>query len=203
MSIAASPRHEAAALWPALAMVAALAATVLAGAYVTQGGADTATHFADAEDAAAVARGAVVYRANCAVCHGARLQGQPGWKVIGADGSLRAPPQDDTGHTWMHSDADLFTFVKYGEAAYLPPGIVSSMPVFAGKLTDEQIEDVLAFIKSHWSVGMRAYQALLNPGREGMPAAAATAGTWKLPPDCSFELIRPRNRPVAAQPPKT
>ena len=68
--------------------------------------------------------------------------------MIAADGILRAPPQNDTGHTWMLSDAELFDLVKYGTADFLPPGLVSPMPVFAGQLTDVQIEDTLAFVKS-------------------------------------------------------
>jgi mono/diheme cytochrome c family protein len=200
MSIAVEPRREPAPTpWPAAAVVVALVAMVLLGALVLKGGVDNAVHFADATDAAAVARGAVIYRHHCAACHGDHLQGQPGWKVIPADGVLHAPPQDDTGHTWMHSDEDLFGFVKYGMADYLPPGLVSSMPAFAGKLGDAQIEDTLAFIKSHWSVGMRAYQALLNPGRAGMPKAAKRAGAWVLPPDCSFEFVRKPLRPPAAK----
>lgn len=198
MSIAAEPCREAApaSLWPAVVVVLALFVSVLVGSAVQQSGMDRTAHYADAADLAAVARGAVVYRQNCAACHGAGLKGQPGWEVVGADGRVRAPPQDDTGHTWMHPDDELFGFVKYGMADYLPPGVVSGMPEFGGKLSDAQIEDALAFIKSHWSVGTRAYQALLNPGRAGMPVLASI-GTWLLPPDCNFELVRPRN-PAAA-----
>ncbi|HUZ71696.1 MAG TPA: cytochrome c [Stellaceae bacterium] len=200
MSITAEPRQAAAlaALWPALALVLPLFLSVLAGELILKGGEDKTVHFADAEDAAAVARGAGLYQENCAACHGARLEGQPGWQVVGADGVVRAPPQDDSGHAWMHSDEDLFSYVKYGLADYLPPGLTADMPAFGERLTDAQIEDTLAFIKSHWSVGNRAYQALLNPGHAGMPALGS-AGSWVLPADCRFELIRPRLRPAAAK----
>ncbi len=200
MSIAAKLRRAAApaAKWPAMVAVVSVFATVLAGELALHGGTGRAVHFADAGDEAAVARGAALYQGHCAACHGAQLQGQPGWQVIAADGILRAPPQNDTGHTWMHSDAELFDLVKYGTADFLPPGLVSPMPVFAGQLTDVQIEDTLAFVKSHWSIGVRAYQALLNPGRAGMPKAAS-AGAWLLPPDCQFELLRSRPRPARAK----
>jgi mono/diheme cytochrome c family protein len=34
---------------------------------------------------------------------------------------------------------------------YAPPGYESDMPAFAGKLSDEEIRAVLAYIKSHWT----------------------------------------------------
>ena len=39
------------------------------------------------------------YQAHCASCHGVDLEGQPNWRTMKADGSLPAPPHDETGHT--------------------------------------------------------------------------------------------------------
>jgi mono/diheme cytochrome c family protein len=156
-------------------------------------------HFADADDPALVAAGARVYAANCAQCHGAHLEGQPGWQVIGADGIARAPPQNETGHSWMHNDEQLFRFVKYSMADVAPPGYVSAMPAFGAKLGDRDIVAVLAFIKSSWPIGVRAYQAMLNPNREGMPAAAAS-GHWHLPADCGAEPVRLVSDALAGKP---
>jgi hypothetical protein len=58
------------------------------------------------------------------------------------------------------------------------------MPAFAGHLTDHDILSVLAFIKSSWPVGIRASQAMLNPGLAGMPKDAAKS-SWTLPPNCT------------------
>jgi hypothetical protein len=44
---------------------------------------------------------------------------------------------------------------------------------------------------------VRAYQALLNPDRAGMPAEAA-AGGWTLPADCGSELTRVTRKPKGA-----
>jgi mono/diheme cytochrome c family protein len=165
---------------------------------VLAAGANLATqprmHFANADDGAAAARGAALYAANCAQCHGVHLEGQPGWQVVGLDGVVRPPPQNETGHTWMHSDEELFGYVKYSLANLAAPGYVSPMPAFAGKLSDAEILAVLAFIKSRWPVGVRAYQALLNPDAAGMPAAAAADG-WTLPADCGFETNRTPRKP--------
>jgi mono/diheme cytochrome c family protein len=49
---------------------------------------------ADPNDAAQVARGRQVYAANCAICHGDHLEGQPDWRIREPDGKLPAPPPD-------------------------------------------------------------------------------------------------------------
>ena len=54
------------------------------------------------------------YQAHCASCHGVDLEGQPNWRTMKADGSLPAPPHDETGHTWHHDTKMLFDYTKYG-----------------------------------------------------------------------------------------
>ncbi|MEK9693042.1 MAG: cytochrome c, partial [Rhodospirillaceae bacterium] len=66
------------------------------------------------EDLELVALGKQVYATHCASCHGVNLEGQTNWQVRGPDGKLPAPPHDQTGHTWHHSDAHLFKLTKYG-----------------------------------------------------------------------------------------
>jgi len=92
------------------------------------------------------------YAQQCAVCHGAKLEGQPDWQRKLANGRFPAPPHDDSGHTWHHPDEVLFGITKNGLAPpYAPKGYESDMPAFAGKLSDEEIRAVLAYIGSHWS----------------------------------------------------
>jgi len=105
----------------------------------------------DPSDAAKVALGAKVYAQHCAACHGAQLEGQPNWRSPLPNGRMPAPPHDESGHTWHHTDAVLFGITKYGLTPnYAPRGYQSDMPAFEGKLSDEEIWAVLSFITSHW-----------------------------------------------------
>ena len=102
------------------------------------------------DDAEAVALGETIYAETCAACHGADLEGQANWRQRNADGRLPAPPQDETGHTWHHTDAANFAMVKFGAAALIGNGYESDMPGFEGVLSDDEILAVLAYIKSRW-----------------------------------------------------
>lgn len=106
------------------------------------------------QDPEVVARGAAIYAANCASCHGDELQGQPGWQVRGADGLMPAPPHDQTGHTWHHDDMTLFAITAYGSAAVAGPGYASAMAGFADLLSDDEIIAALSYIKSTWPAGL-------------------------------------------------
>jgi mono/diheme cytochrome c family protein len=106
---------------------------------------------ADPFDRAQVALGAGLYVEHCAACHGAKLEGQPDWRRPLPNGRMPAPPHDESGHTWHHTDQALFGMVKKGLVPdYAPKGYVSDMPAFGDKLSDAEIWAVLAFIASHW-----------------------------------------------------
>jgi mono/diheme cytochrome c family protein len=112
----------------------------------------------DAGDAGLVALGRKVYAANCATCHGAGLEGEPDWRERKEDGTLPAPPHDESGHTWHHPDGMLFTITRSGGQAVAPAGFASGMPGFAGALTDREISASIAFIKSRWPREIRRRQ---------------------------------------------
>lgn len=114
----------------------------------------------DAKDVKLVAQGQKIYAMHCASCHGARLEGQANWRSKGSDGRFLAPPHDDSGHTWHHSDARLVEIVKNSFSS--ASGYQSNMPAFNKVLIDEDIIAVLSFIKSHWSVEHQAKQEKLN-----------------------------------------
>ena len=118
----------------------------------------------DADNPALVELGKTVYANHCAACHGANLQGQAGWQRPGPDGRLPAPPHDESGHTWHHSDAYLIHVVQQGLVAGLdrPPDYQGNMPAFGQQLSREQIVAAMSFIKSRWSFDYRAWQERAN-----------------------------------------
>ena len=109
-----------------------------------------------------LSQGAALYAEHCASCHGADLEGAPNWRQRGEDGLYPAPPHDETGHTWHHGDRLLFDYTKLGgEGALAALGITdfeSAMPGFGHVLTDDEIHNVLAFIKSTWPEPLRSHQ---------------------------------------------
>jgi mono/diheme cytochrome c family protein len=115
------------------------------------------------EDARLLVLGQKVYAAQCAACHGQRLEGQPNWRERGADGRLPAPPHDASGHTWHHPDEVLFRITKYGvaKAANLK-NYESAMPAYEDRLSDEEIVAVLSWIKSTWPPEIRARVDRIN-----------------------------------------
>ena len=117
-------------------------------------------------DPATILLGQQLYATNCAACHGANLQGQPDWKHRLANGRMPAPPHDVTGHTWHHSDRDLFNLTKLGVAAVMGDGYESDMPAFGGKLSDDDIRAVLDYIKSTWPPRAQRSQAKITAAGE-------------------------------------
>jgi mono/diheme cytochrome c family protein len=92
-----------------------------------------------------VARGGKIFQGNCASCHGAQAQGEPNWRQPGADGLNPAPPLDGTGHAWHHPKNMLMRTIKYGT-----PGGKGRMQPWGDKLSDQEIEDVTAWLISKW-----------------------------------------------------
>lgn len=113
--------------------------------------------------------GKQVYADNCASCHGINLEGQtPNWRSPGPDGNLPAPPHDQTGHTWHHTDELLFNLTKYGlaKAANLK-NYESNMPIYEDVLTDEEIIAVMSYIKSTWPRQIKERHDQLNAANAG------------------------------------
>ena len=114
------------------------------------------------DDQQTVALGKRIYGQYCASCHGANLEGQPDWQTRKPDGRLPAPPHDNTGHTWHHSDAMLVDLTANGVQKYAGDDYKSDMPAFAGMLTDGEIIAALSYIKSRWSQEIKASQDSVN-----------------------------------------
>ncbi|MDA1004462.1 MAG: cytochrome c [Chloroflexi bacterium] len=106
-----------------------------------------------------VALGRAVYAGNCASCHGAAGEGEPGWQSRRTDGSYPAPPHDATGHTWHHADGLLFAIIRDGGARLNIPGFRSGMPAWGDALTDDEIRAVITYMKTLWGPRERSFQA--------------------------------------------
>jgi len=113
----------------------------------------------DPSDAEMVALGQQLYQAQCSSCHGENLEGEPNWSDPSPDGVLKAPPHDETGHTWHHDDATLIEAIKLGGARLPASAGVSPMPAYENVLTDEEIGAVLSYIKSTWPPNILDAQA--------------------------------------------
>ena len=112
-----------------------------------------------------VARGEQIYGANCASCHGGPTGGA----------STDYPPKHNAnGHTWQHGDCELEAVIRTGvglrhqvETRPANPPAALAMPAWSARLTDRQISDVIAFIKTMWSADQRASQEALTRDRCG------------------------------------
>ncbi len=133
--------HRAATILPAIALTLALGAscTLVPGASPTP----TATATAIATSAAAVAQGKQLYDANCAACHGP--DGEGGITVgSSTSANLRAPDLDQV---YKSDDALIRRAILDGQdqdGEALDP----AMPRWRGKLTDTQVNDIIAYLKT-------------------------------------------------------
>ncbi len=136
---------------PPPAAVPAPPATAPAPSAATRAAADAALPAPTPQSIAArkldpekIKRGATVYRVNCASCHGPNAEATPNWREQGADGRYPPPPLNGSAHDWHHSTATLEKMIREGS-----PGI-GGMPAWNGKLTNQEIDDVIVWIKSLW-----------------------------------------------------
>ena len=79
-------------------------------------------------------------------------------QVIGqvelADGSHLPPPLDGTGKAWQYSEQDLIQIIKEGRSLNKP----MYMPAFKNGLADWEINFILTYMKSKWSINQLNYQ---------------------------------------------
>ena len=106
--------------------------------------------------------GKSVYVQNCASCHGSKLEGQKDWMSRLPDGLMPAPPHDETGHTWHHSDKYLFMITKYGIEDIIGQKYPNNMPAYKDILSDKEIISVLSYIKSTWPKKVKKINDQIN-----------------------------------------
>lgn len=103
-------------------------------------------------DAELLTTGKAVYDKQCKRCHGVDGVGSKNWQVQGPDGKYPAPPLNGSGHTWHHPKAIIISVIKNGS-----PGGMGNMPALGDKVSDAEIEALIAWAQSLWSE--KAYQA--------------------------------------------
>lgn len=88
-------------------------------------------------------RGARLYQEHCAQCHGPEAQGHPDWQTPGV---VAAPPLNGTGTDTKRSRAALIAVIKNGAKRDGAP----IMPGWAGRLSEEEIADVIVWFQALW-----------------------------------------------------
>ncbi len=89
-----------------------------------------------------LALGQQVYATHCASCHGPKAEATPQWTKTDAQGLYPPPPLNGTAHAWHHSFQALKQMIEEGSRG--------RMPAWKGKLTDQEIEAVIAWFQSLW-----------------------------------------------------
>ncbi|MCZ7667478.1 MAG: cytochrome c [Chloroflexi bacterium] len=90
--------------------------------------------------------------------------GKPGREVgygqESEDGLLKAPPHDETGHTWHHSNSFLIDSIEKGGIRLQGANNgTSAMPAYENILSPREIGAVLAYIQSTWPEDILAQQS--------------------------------------------
>ncbi len=102
---------------------------------------DTGRWYSEAQ----VQKGARVFAANCAVCHGDRAQAEDTWRQRLPDGKFPPPPLNGTAHAWHHPLFELREIIKYGSDPAL-----GNMPAWGHILSDAEIDAAIAWFQSLW-----------------------------------------------------
>ena len=97
-------------------------------------------------DTKQIKRGHEIFIKNCAICHGQNGEGTADWRKPLVNGRYQPPPLDSTAHAWHHSTEELKRFILKGG----PPG-EGRMPEWQDKLSEQEIDDILVWVKSLWS----------------------------------------------------
>jgi mono/diheme cytochrome c family protein len=103
-----------------------------------------------------------IYLQECASCHGKNLAGQANWRERDDKGYMPAPPHDKNGHTWHHSDYNLFLMTKYGIEKIIGKKYPNNMPAYEDMLSDYEIIAVLSYIKSTWPSNIQIQHDQIN-----------------------------------------
>ena len=109
---------------------------------------------------AELSRGARLFEEQCAQCHGPEAQGHPDWQTPGV---VAAPPLNGTGNDWKRTRAQLVAIIKKGAKRGSEP----VMPAWNGRLTDDEIDDIIGWFQALWPPDVYAAWRKTNPVPRG------------------------------------
>lgn len=92
-----------------------------------------------------VDKGEVLFKQNCASCHGQNAEATPNWKQTDANGKYPPPPLNGTAHAWHHDLELLRRTVREGGQK-----LGGVMPPFSDKMSTSEIDAVIAYFQSKW-----------------------------------------------------
>jgi len=106
-----------------------------------------------APDAKSVAIGKNLYIKHCQVCHQKDGVGEEPISIyIRLPGFITAMPLNETSHAWHHGDKQLVQIILRGSSR------TKRMRAWRGTLTEAQVQNIVAYIKSLWSPRVIACQ---------------------------------------------
>ena len=88
-------------------------------------------------------RGVRLFQEHCAQCHGPEAQGHPDWRNPQV---VAAPPLNGTGNEWKRRKQDMIATIQNGVQRHGEP----VMPAWKGRLSDQDIEDIIAWFQALW-----------------------------------------------------
>lgn len=110
-----------------------------------------------------IAKGQQLFEATCQVCHGVKGIGEvPDDPEAADEFGFKAPALNNDAHAWHHSDQNLTAFILDGSPRNL------RMVAFKTTLSDTDVADIVAYIKSLWS-----FRSLACQGARHMSCMAA------------------------------
>lgn len=96
--------------------------------------------------ASQVGQGEQLFIQNCASCHGNKAEATSNWQKTLPNGKYPPPPLNGTAHAWHHPKKILERQVLQGGEK-----LGGWMPAFKGKLTDTEVDAVIAYFQSKWN----------------------------------------------------
>ena len=97
-------------------------------------------------DAHSIAAGKALYQQYCQTCHEKDGVGErPIPPLLKMPGYLIAMPLNETSHAWHHTDGQLVDSILNGLQR------TPRMPAWKGTITEQQANQIVAYIKSLWS----------------------------------------------------